>query len=395
MTNSTSAYGVTPARETFNKGLRKIDLTIYPGMPMLIMHNKHFPMTFAEGDIQNFNQQFIDILEDLRLDVQEKGIDLTGYDHPYLVQLRDVGRAAFNKILSKEARQYLVKLETETKAQKRQLSLNFRIPPTFSLFWEMIYAGQPFKVETDQFWGFRYPLGRIYWDLDEIDLVRLQQGVFSSIHHQLEHSRYEIEELSKYLAQLCDSMGLQVTLKLLDQLIPPETLSVERIIELFHSDEFRYGMVHFACHCENPQDGGATQSYLSLTAHEQELALYLEKLLSWNDYGFCHTPFVFLNACGSATHGHLLQTSSFPNEVLNFGAAGVIATACTIPDNFASRFASEFYHRLLTKPAADVPIYISQTLLETRRYFLETSNNPLGLAYGLYAVSDQQLRLVD
>ncbi|MCP4415106.1 MAG: hypothetical protein GY805_00690 [Chloroflexi bacterium] len=81
-------------------------------------------------------------------------------------------------------------------------------------------------------------------------------------------------------------------------------------------------------------------------------------------------------------------------------AAGVIATACTIPDKFASAFAMEFYRRLLPKADSGnqmsqmMLINIGEALMETRLHFLKHYNNPLGLAYGLYAVSNQKLRLM-
>jgi hypothetical protein len=128
---------------------------------------------------------------------------------------------------------------------------------------------------------------------------------------------------------------------------------------------------------------------------KEDLEIELEKLLAWEEYGFQNRPFVFLNACESATPGKLLQTLSFPTGMLKFGAGGVIATACTVPDNFASAFASKFYEFLLTKLEKNISVNIGEVLLETRLYFLHNFNNPLGLAYGLYALSNQELRLMD
>ncbi|UCH93809.1 MAG: CHAT domain-containing protein [Candidatus Aminicenantes bacterium] len=393
MANTMSVYGTIPSKEICKHSPQRIDIQISNGnAPYVSIELKPFPITFSPGDVNNLNDRFIGILEDLRLDVQKKGIDLTGYNHDYLAQLRNIGRAAYNKILPEEAHRYIKDLETRAREKKRNLSLNFIIPSEFSLFWEMIYTGTPFKIEQDQFWGFRYPIGRIYWSLErKEDLVHLQEGVFSAIHNKLKYSRQEIEEISKFLAVLSQDLGLNLAIKLLDELIPANSLSFEKMVELFHSEEFRYGMVHFACHHENPEQASATQAYLSITSHEQELDISLEQILMWKGFGFCNQPLVFLNACESATPGHLLQTSSFPYDMLNFGAAGVIATACTVPDSFASRFAAEFYRRLFKKPSANKPIYISESLWETRRYFLEKYNNPLGLAYSLHAVVDQQL----
>ena len=72
---------------------------------------------------------------------------------------------------------------------------------------------------------------------------------------------------------------------------------------------------------------------------------------------------------------------NFPKTFINFGAGGVIATNCTMPDNCAAAFASRFYKQLLGRDL-DQPANIGEALLETRRYFLNVKNNPLGLAYG-------------
>jgi hypothetical protein len=71
----------------------------------------------------------------------------------------------------------------------------------------------------------------------------------------------------------------------------------------------------------------------------------------------------------------------------------VIATACVVPDLFASAFAKEFYRKLLTRPAAPATTNIATVLMETRQHFLTEFENPMGLAYGLYAGSDQEFRI--
>jgi hypothetical protein len=91
----------------------------------------------------------------------------------------------------------------------------------------------------------------------------------------------------------------------------------------------------------------------------------------------------------------VLETLNFPTGILNFGAGGVIATACIMPDNFASAFAREFYRYLWASSSPNGLADIGEALLKTRLHFLKKMNNPLGLAYGLYAASDQQLSLAD
>jgi CHAT domain-containing protein len=259
----------------------------------------------------------------------------------------------------------------------------------------MLYEGRAFQLDWQRFWGFRYPLGRTFWEYEAPDRVHLREGIFSAIHDQLDNSREEIRRLAQHLAATSQRLGNILSLQLLDQAIPLESLCAERILEYLHDDEFRYGLVHFACHCEQPQGFNATEAYLSFTAHGKQMEMSLEQLLTWQDQRFLNRPFVFLNACESAGTQRLLQTLSFPAGLLGFGAVGVIATACIIPDNFASAFADEFYRQLLNNPGAGRLSNIGEALLKTRLHFLREFNNPLGLAYGLYAVSDQKLRLLD
>lgn len=250
-------------------------------------------------------------------------------------------------------------------------------------------------VQPELFWGFRYPIGHTYWAIEPRDRIRLQKGIFSAIHHKLLYSLQEVEQLTQQLQRVCQSLGSELSVKLLDQSISSESLCIDSLLELFNDQNFCYGMIHFACHCWNPVDTAADRSSLSFTAHNEDLEIELEKLLAWEEDGFQNCPFVFLNACESATPGKLLETLRFPTAMLKFGAGGVIATACTVPDNFASAFASKFYEFLLTKLEKNLSVNIGEVLLETRLYFLHHFNNPLGLAYGLYALSNQELRLMD
>jgi hypothetical protein len=403
MTNVVAAVGALQPRKRARSIIAIDDFE----NDLLIINGKRFFKSFAEGDLKNFNKRFVAILEKLRKDVQKGGLELSAEKRDtYLENLHEIGLAAYNKIFDEQAQARIDKLEEE--ARGRGLRMTLRTPTQKAFCWEMLYAGEPFELAPERFWGFRYPIGRAYWDIEAPDRIRLQAGLFSAIHGMLDRSRQEVQQLAQQVGEACKRWGLNLNLKLLDQEIPAEQLSKERLINFFHSEEFRYGIIHFACHCDNPKSVGATEAYLSFTSSGTELTLYLETLLAARKYGFIHQPFVFLNACGSATPGHLLQTVSFPSEILAFGAGGVIATACTLPDSFASAFGAEFYRRLLrlaeqnSTPATNSqsdfisqPADIGEALLQTRLHFLHQYNNPLGLAYGLYAVSNQELELAD
>jgi CHAT domain-containing protein len=89
-------------------------------------------------------------------------------------------------------------------------------------------------------------------------------------------------------------------------------------------------------------------------------------------------PLVVLNACET---GNLnpLYTANFAAAFLKYGALGVVATECAVPDAFAADFAQQLYTHLL----AGEPL--GESLLATRRYFLEEYHNPTGLLYSMYA----------
>jgi hypothetical protein len=101
---------------------------------------------------------------------------------------------------------------------------------------------------------------------------------------------------------------------------------------------------------------------------------------------------VFLNACSTSKQSASYEPPGFPNQWIHGqGALAVMATLCPVPDYFAHTFARKFYDVLLgalAKPDAPGSArnrYVAEALLQTRRYFMETYNNPLGLAYVLYA----------
>jgi hypothetical protein len=175
-----------------------------------------------------------------------------------------------------------------------------------------------------------------------------------------------------------------------------------------------YGLLHFACHCV-PKSGAADPAIqkrmLNLYVNGEEIAIddatmtnYMarKKRREWKplDEG----PFVFLNACASGKPvGSLFP--DLPQEWIDGqGAKVVIATICDVPDAFAFAFAARLYATLFdafrsgraqTRAAGavtdDATLYVAEALLRTRRYFLEHCNNPLGLAYELYAVPDARL----
>jgi CHAT domain-containing protein len=89
-------------------------------------------------------------------------------------------------------------------------------------------------------------------------------------------------------------------------------------------------------------------------------------------------PLVILNACRTGNNNPL-YTSFFAGAFLKFGARGVVATECEVPDDFAAEFAEQLYQHLLAGRS------LGESLLSARQFFLTERNNPSGLLYSLYA----------
>jgi hypothetical protein len=369
---------------------------------VLKVHKKSYTLTYSPGDVEDLNTRFIEILEEVRVETLKQGLDNNAETQPtalprmehYLRQLRDVGTEAY-ALLPEDVFAYIAELEL--REQERGLSLNFTCPPEMALLWEMIYTGDPLgEVDLEKFWGFKYPIGHLFWESDICDWVRLDRGALALIHSELASSDHELTQIQKHIGNLNRYEEQRFDLYQLADAISREDLSSEKVLEYFGANEFAYGVVHFSCHCVNPGSAGASRAYLSLTTQEEEIQLSLGKfnVLGRRNKGFRKRPFIFLNACESSTPLHFLQSLNLPRAMSNYGAGGVIATSCTLPDNFAGAFAVKFYENLLSKPLGNQPAYIGQALLETRWHFMNKPyRNPLGLAYGLYALSNQRLRL--
>jgi hypothetical protein len=108
-------------------------------------------------------------------------------------------------------------------------------------------------------------------------------------------------------------------------------------------------------------------------------------------------PLVFLNACRSVVGRYQFQPPPFATAwIRHCGAQAVISAVCPVPDFFAHAFALKYYDFLIGRADATfagqpVKGRLAAALLATRRYFMETHRNPLGLAYILYAASDAHL----
>ncbi len=306
------------------------------------------------------------------------------------------------------------------------------------VLWDMMYdqkvAGE--DTEWEHFWGFRVPI--THWQMKPTNQfkIRLKRGLFSAIDETLLFANNEVSLLAQKLTgglchrSLCDefkklalnelrtrgsgnadveawfeaqsakSWFRSFIDKLNEDLEDPDEIKLQTgrwksktLNAIFSDPEFTYELIHFACHCE-PDKLSELLTQLKINIAGEEVALTVAQM-SGSREGLSDQdgPLVFLNACGTGGQGNNAEPPGFPENWINKrGALAVVATLCPVPDLFAHAFAWKFYNTLfqsVEKPEEPVrERYLSEALLETRRYFMTKCRNPLGLAYVLYAVRD-------
>jgi len=398
MTSTIAVVNTLTSSQNQSSAYLRVNVDLLDGTNEIRIKNKRFRTRYFDyGSISYANNFFIRTLDELRLLISETSSDIEVLsDHVYqasLSKLREAGEKGYS-LLPPECREYLEELDARAAEDNKSLMLDFTFPRDKSLFWEMVYTGQPKEpLDIMKFWGFRYPIGYLDWDSDLADRILLRRGIFASTYERLEYSKEEVGQISRILMEFAKNQNLKLYLHSPSDVFPPDHFSESEFFEFLHTDTFIYGIVHFACHCINPDNRGAVDSSLQITAHNQEIILSLARFLGNQKVGFRFKPLVFLNACESSTPKHFFERMNFPSVLLDFGAGGVIATACTLPDKFAELFSTMFYHALFEKLNQNHPAYFSEVLLETRLKFLRNYHNPFGLAYGLCAETSQWLKV--
>jgi len=251
--------------------------------------------------------------------------------------------------------------------------------------------------DLEMFWGIRYAPARLLNAMIFIENCVKEQSLPSDmlfcLHDRLyEAHKYERPEIQKLVVRA----GTDDQFTLLDSTCgnfsasgnAPEVIGASVLRYLLHKGN--HNMVHFACHCLTSNLGDVLNASLiddeKPGVHNTEFKLQTQKFLN-SETLFKRQPLVFLNACRSGGASDATGiTFNLPNAFFKCGAAAIIATACPVPDLFAASFARVFYQKFLKDM-----LTIGKALQETRRYFIEKHNNPLGLAYGLYTPANYRM----
>ncbi|MDF5729876.1 MAG: CHAT domain-containing protein [Rhizonema sp. PD38] len=355
--------------------------TEFSPLEILITENNYrisindFSRTATDSVLLNFTKNVLKCFQEIERNInKKKQLQLTTEerDH-YLKSLARWGRQAYQEFFSEDAQKI-----------KYQYSQVMKFAPIFvskllPFPWEVLYEGEYQKCDPEMFWGFRYPIAR---NLAPSKTASLEQvlplNMLFCLHHRLLHApQQEQPEIEK----LVRNSGKFYLLKLSNELKKLE--DGEALVA--HLYQTQHNILHFACHCRpsSQYEDEVDALIISLitddiNAQEIELETYNFRDVSG---AFQCQPLIFLNTCQSAGGvDELRKTFNLPEKFIQHGAAAVIATACPVPDLFAAAFAKKFYEFFISEK-----MMIGKALCETRRYFLEVYNNPLGLAYGLYS----------
>jgi hypothetical protein len=344
-------------------------------------------LEMSPASLRNHNRDFIGLMQRVKCEVvqvaRRTGSFSLGSDflHDVLHDLRDTGVSAYLS-LGDQACEILDNYEDRDRGNGLSVTVLAEVYP---LLWEFVYTGSPRgQVEPHLFWGHRHRIARFLIGAEYLpEALEPRGGMLFCRNRRLAHWESEQNALKEVTSGL-KFVLLDERLMRLEAEYADWELQ-DRILKACTAGDF--GFLHMASHLyPDPEDENVLASKLALSCGENQVEINLRHLNALRrDMRFQQNPLVFLNACQTMTNPqHLMQGESFPRSFLKLGAGAVIATACDIPDIFAVAFARKFYEFFL----GDQPLPASEALRQARWYFMEHHNNPLGLAYSLYAHSD-------
>jgi hypothetical protein len=328
--------------------------------------SQHVPIEMSPHDLETLNTQ----LQKAMLAVANSNPEQVGSENENLRSLAELGHWTFKQIFGHRdaffAIQELLNLSTQITMQI--------VTEDFFLPWELLYSsGLEEPLSYANFWGMKYIISRIIVQRD-------RSGAFVSPMMASE-SRPKIGLLlnSQLPGVLTKETPFFEELDDNDRIVLSKLRALDPVNKIQEFGEFRkflsndLQIAHFACHALY-DNIAPNLSYIQLS---NEFPISLQDM---EVYGIVlqEHPLVVLNACET---GNLnpLYTSSFVRTFLKYGARGVVATECPVPDSFAADFTEYLYRLLLTG------MQLGESILSTRRHFLEMSKDPSGLLYSMYA----------
>lgn len=291
-----------------------------------------------------------------------------------LAELAEVGNYAYKKVFSHtDARAAMEDLLGMGQQATIQIAAE-----DFFLPWEIFYpVSLEEPVSGEHFWGMNYVISRTI-------AQEARPGAFVSPEIKVEGKptlglcTYEklsavAEREIPFFERLQTEGKIRLSrLRSLDANNKREEL---KAFKAFWQQPFNLG--HFACHADSDSEAHENSRFRI----SEEFAITLMDLTTY-DFVLAGHPLIIMNACETGTTNPL-YTSHFAAEFLKYGALGVVATECRVPDSFAADFIEHLYTHLLTGHSLGIG------MLNTRQHFRSINapkdQNPSGLLYAMYA----------
>ncbi len=333
--------------------------------------DQQVPISMSQHDLMILNKQLQDEIQSIAAEgIQEEPTKAEVKDQ--LLYLAEAGHYAFKQVFGyRDALAIMQQLLTlDPRASIQIIAEDFFLP------WELMY---PVSIKADEplsyqhFWGVCHVISRVI-------AQSARPGAFVSpaipIAHRPRLGLLAYAGLPNVVQREIPFFERlhtdgEITLIRLRRLDPERWREEYAAFRGFFGEALN--LAHFACHVSYREES----PNLSRILLSDDFPITLKDLEVYGVEISDH-PLVILNACET---GNLnpLYTANFAAAFLKYGARGVVATECAVPDDFAGDFAQELYTHLL----AGEPL--GESLLATRRYFLEEHNNPSGLLYSMYA----------
>jgi hypothetical protein len=329
------------------------------------------PIDMSSHDVMLLNKQLQETMQALVIKIQDGDKDADDLNES-IRALAESGNLAFRRVFGHPDALSAVE---ELTALGGQVSIQIT-SEDFFLPWELMY---PQKVSgplsCEHFWGMNYTISRVIVQERRPGAFVPPKIVYAT---QPNLGLLTYKNLTGVAQQeIPFFQGLQaagrIALLHLRDLDPDPAKKVQEIGEFKIFWRSPLELAHFACHAIYDAKF-PLQSYVLLT-DEFQVSLQDMDVYDIEVHGY---PLVIMNACKTGNLNPLC-TSYFAAALLKHGARGVVATECSIPDEFAADFAEQLYTHLLAGET------LGDSLLATRRFFLETYHNPSGLLYSMYA----------
>lgn len=291
------------------------------------------------------------------------------YQEQRIKDLAEVGYYAFNRIFysNEKGKELFLKLLSAFNAATIEITTK-----DFFLPWELLYMKRlENEISPENFLGANHIISRFIKLKDTfispyIDRPKPNIGLLTD--SGLEY--VQMKEIPFF-----EDLGSKerITLLKLRLLDPADRQKGIRDFEYFLTNN-QLDMAHFACHAIGNQKDHEL-SYMKLS---EGFKITMRDLIMLGGFRLGDNPIVILNACNTGVIDSM-HASSFAKFFHEFGARGVIATDCEVPDRFAAEFTERFYLEFIGGAS------LGEALFNTRRYFIEKFSNLTVLIYSMYA----------